>query len=175
MCAPCPVWAAPRTNPVRSCPGLATAQLTRTGKEKGQSHLQQMTQPQGEIELWLKAFSVIIPAPPPRNWENQVSPLPCSPHVAEYGNPVARISCFSLIPAQLHWLAHCERKEIPRVSPWRSSPLSCSSLHHHSCPSSLGEVGNQRLPCWVGTLHVLMQLCYGWSSSAHTAGMIQSQ
>lgn len=74
-----------KAQPCQVLPRPGYSPADPTGKEKGQSHLLQMTQPQGEIELWLKAFSVIIPAPPPRNWENQVSPLPCSPHVAEWG------------------------------------------------------------------------------------------
>lgn len=44
----------------------------------------------------------------------------------KYGNPVARTSCFSLIPPQLHWLAHCERNEILRVSSCPSSPFLCT-------------------------------------------------
>lgn len=92
----------------------------------------------------------------------------------KHGSPVARSACFSLSPAQLQ--EHCRRNEIARDSSWSSLPLVCSSL----CPISpvalsLGEVGNQRLPCWVRTLYILVQLHCGWSSWAHTTEMIQLQ
>lgn len=169
-----------KTSPVRSCTALATDQPIRTGKEQvSVSFTKNDTASRVRLSFGSKPWVWSFLHHPQGAERIKYDPFPAHHSLqsgGKHSSPVAWIACSPLIPAELHWLVHHGRNEIAQVSSWPSPPLACLSLCTISpVPLSLGEVGNQGLACWVGTLHILVQLRYGWSSWAHTREMIQLQ